>query len=215
MTPTEIETAARRAYNAVGDTFWSQDEILTLMYLGSMQLADEGIIIERTFETTTVVGQLEYDYPTNAIGIKRVEYDGKRLDPITMDEDDVLTSFDADTTSTGTPTNYFIWNDTVMLRPIPNAALTLKIRAYIQPTIPTIVSELELPTLFHPALVDFCIKEMVLKDGNIQVYDRYEARWQNWIVRAKSFKSRTKQLDKYPVVKDYQIMDTTYPFVPL
>lgn len=202
MTPTEIETAARNAYNALGDTFWSQSEILVLMYMGMTDLSQAGLNMERSYLTSTVVGQREYDFPTNAISIKRIEYNGQRLVPISLTEDDMLTLYNTDTTNQGTPQYYSIWNNVIMLRDIPDTIGNLKVYAYIQPSVPTVLSTLDLDELWHPALVEFVTKEMVLKDGNFKAYEIYDQRWQAWKVRALAWQAQKKRTDSFARVKN-------------
>jgi hypothetical protein len=202
MTPTEIETMARDAYNAVGDKFWSQSEIFNLIYAAMMGLVEKGLVIERTFSASTVASQQEYDYPTNAIAIKRVEYDGAKLQHIDQREDDAITLNDAATTNEGTPYYYQTWNEVIILRPIPDSVGTLKIRAYVEPTVPTVSSTLEVPTQHHLKIVDFVVREMVAKDQNWNAYDRYDARWQEHLQTVMRWAAKKKRGDKFAVVKN-------------
>jgi len=203
MTPTQIEEAARNTYNAINDTFFSQDEILKLMYFAEQELVHEGLIIESTFQTTTVVAQQEYSYPTNVVAIKRVEYDGAKLKPINMRQDDALTLNDSQTTNSGHPAHYFIWNDTIILRPIPDDTKTLQIRGFKEPDIPQIGSTLEVPSFFHGAIKDYCIKEMASKDQNWSMFDRYENRWNVfWKPKIRQFVAKRKKTDAFMVVNN-------------
>jgi hypothetical protein len=120
LTPTQLETIIRQRTNTVGDTFWSTDEMLKLFWMAHLEMAREAMCIERTYTTTSVASQQEYDYPTQTIAIKRVTYDGEKLQPITMSEDDALTLSDSTTTALGTPKIYFVWNETIYLRPVPD-----------------------------------------------------------------------------------------------
>lgn len=185
MTPTEVETAARAKYNATGDTFYSSDEILGLMYEASLQMAVEALVIERTFTTTTVASQQEYDYPGNAITIKRVTYNGNKLAPISFREDDSLTLNNATTTSSGSPQFYAIWNETFILRPIPDAAQTLKVYAFVEPQAITTTSTLEIPSRYHRDLVNFIVAEMAAKDNNMSKAQYYMGLWAAAMNRAK------------------------------
>ena len=210
MTPLEIETAARRAYNAVGDSFWSEAEIMNLIYFAEMQLVEAGLVIERTFSSSTVVSQREYDYPTQAIGIKRLEYAGTKLVHIDFREDDLLTLDNAGTTSTGTPSYYSLWDQTIYLRPIPDAIGALKIFAYVEPQVVTLLSTLEVPTQYHPSVVDFVIKEIVLKDGNFKAYREYEGRWLMALEKVKRWSSKKKRIDGNAVVKNEETLGRSF-----
>lgn len=193
MTPLQIETAARRTYNAVSDGFWSQDEIMNLIWHAQSELALEGDLIERTFETTTTSGTQEYAYPTNAYAIRRVTYNGERVEPYSFEEDDDYTLFDSDTTETGTPRFFIPFNETIIFRPIPDSAVTLKIRAYCDAQAVTTTSSLEVPTVFHKFIIAYVLKEMVSKDQNAPFHDRYALQWERALAKAAQFKSKTKR----------------------
>lgn len=210
MTPTEIETAARRAYNSVGDTFWSSEEIMNLIYFAQMELVREGLIIERRYTTNTVADQREYDYPSQLLSIKRITYDGEKLTPIDFRDDDEITLYDEDTTDSGEPKYYSIWNETILLRPIPSSVAELKIYGYSEPQEVSITSTLEAPTLFHPRIVDFVVKEMVIKDSNFKAYDIYNNRWEKALIQARQWKVTKKRQDANAIVKNVDAVGTYY-----
>lgn len=202
MTPLEVNTAARQRYNAVGDTFWSDPEIYSLMYQACLELTTRGLIIERVFTSTSVASQQEYDWPTNAISIKRVQYDGRKLMPYTFRDDDVLTFLNQAVTSTGIPTNYAVWNNVFYLRPIPASALTIKVWAYCEPQPITVATTLEIPTEFHMALVNFILSEMSAKNKNYAGAQYYQALWQQDLVRAERLARKKSTGDAFKIVKN-------------
>lgn len=202
MTPTEIETWARQRYNAVNDTFWSQAEILNYMTGACMRAARRCGLIERTYTTTTVSGTQEYDFPTNAIAIKRVTYNGAKLTPINMREDDAVTGLNMATTSTGTPEYYYIWNYTIALRPIPNAAHTLKIWSLNTPSALSITSTLEIPSQFHEDIIHYINREMALKDSNFNAAKAYGDLWEQSLVEMDKWAKKRKRSDGFATVQD-------------
>jgi hypothetical protein len=202
MTPTQILTAAKNRYNAIGDNFWSDDELLGLLYDACLDLTRESFLIERTYSTSTVASQQEYAYPTDTIAIKRITYDGKKLIPITLREDDQITGLDQDTTSTGDPTYYFIWNETISLRPIPSTVGTLKIYSYNEPAELLISSTLEIPTQFHMDTVNYIVSEMAAKDKSFNHAKWYLDKWEKTKLRAKAFARKQKRGDAMAHVQD-------------
>jgi len=206
MTPAELETHARRRYNASGDTFFSQEEILSYLYHACLNMAREALVIERTYTTTTVAGTQEYSYPTNTISIKRVTYNGSKLQPITFREDDALTGYNQGTSTQGTPQYYAIWNETLYLRPIPDSAVTLKVFSYSEPQSISITSTLEVPSLFHMDLLDFVNAEMAAKDENWRKADYYMDQWMNnplkGLQAAKRWSQKKKRGDSFAGVQD-------------
>lgn len=200
MTPTEIETASRELYNSIGDSFFSSAEILNYMTQASRILAQKAEVIERVYTTTTTAGTQEYSWPTNAIAIKRITYEGNKLKSITFREDDQLTVNNTTTTATGTPQYYALWNNTFYLRPVPAAVGTLKIYSYNQAQALTTTSVLEVPTMFHMQHVDYIVHRMAMKDGNGPVSSALLAQWQEHVKDALAWKRKQKYSDGFPGV---------------
>lgn len=209
MTPTEIETIARQKYNAVGDTFFSQDEVLSYMYEASLRLAQEALLIEATTTTSTVAGTQAYNYPTRTISIKRVTYDDVKLQPITMREDDSITGSQAAFTTQGTPTYYFVWDSQIYLRPIPDAVETLKIFTFNEPATIAISDTLEIPSLFHADIVNYCVAQMAAKDSNINKSTLYFNQWELAVQRAVKFAAQSKRGDAAAHVTDEEFTPNT------
>lgn len=206
----DLVTYTRQRYNAVGDNFFSDDEIYGLIYAAQMELAQHAKLIETTYSTTTVAGQQEYSYPARTIAIKRVTYNGRKLHPISFREDDTLTAFNQATTATGEPQFYAVWNETIVIRPIPNGAETLKIYSINEPDEVTSTSALEVPSVWHLALADFVLAAMAGKDKNHQAADKYQALWDRNVERAKRWQRIRLRGDAFYSVKDDDAFTTNY-----
>lgn|SRR3990167_2822641 len=202
MTLSELETAAREQYNAVGDTNWSSSEIRTLVYGACLDMARKALVIEDVFSSSTVASQQEYSYPTNVISIKRVTYAGAKLEKISFREDDYLTGQNQATTSTGTPTHYAEFNNTIYLRPTPSAVGTLKVFAYVEPQALTSASTLEIPTLFHMDLVDYVIGRMYAKDKDFNSAQYFQGLWDKHLLEAKKYVRTRYKGDAFAAVQD-------------
>ncbi len=203
MTPTGIEDAARQRYNAVNDTFWSQDEILNLIYAASLELSVEGIQIEATPTDVSVASQRAYDYPDYALAIKRVEYDGVKLEPITFREDDAITLSQTGSLSQGTPIYYTLWNNKIYLRPIPDtSALTIQYYTYNEPQPVTAGSTLDIPSAFHMDIVNYILAHMYAKDKDQSASAYYLGMWQAAVLKIKKWKRKRVRTDSFSAVQD-------------
>jgi hypothetical protein len=201
MTSAQIEAAARNKYNSTGDTFYTTAEIVDYIYQAQLELAQACPIIEAVYTTSTVVGQQEYSYPTNTGSIKRITFDGKKLQPFTFRDDDAVTGLNATTTSTATPEQYAIWNRTLYLRPIPATVATIKIFSINEPQAMTYSSAIEVPTIFHMDIVDFVVAQLAYKDENTRMGMVYEKRWEMAKARAKSWVAKRKRSDGFTTVQ--------------
>lgn len=210
MTPTEIETAARQKYNSVGDTFWSQAEILTLLYEKCLEMATESLCIERTFTSESVADQAEYDWPTYAIAIKRIEYEGAKVHKIDDRDFDALNLFNSEVTISGTPQYYKTWDSSFILHPAPDASGDeIKVYAYVQPQSISIGSTLEIPTQFHMDLVNGIVEEMCLKDENESMAMYYGRKWAAGKLRAKQWQRKQRRQDSFASTKDEETLPVT------
>lgn len=201
MTNSSIEQAAREQYNAVSDSFFSQTSIITLINKAQSILAAEALLIENKTTFATVASTRAYAYPSNVIAFKRVEYSGKKLDPIDFREDDLVNLYPT-TTTTGTPRYYSTWDNYIYLRPTPSAIATVTVYVYSEPTIMTLSTETpEIPTLWHLRLTDYILMNMAAKDGNQQLAQYYQAIWEQTIRDAIKWRQKQKTTDGFRSVK--------------
>ncbi len=211
MTPDEVVLMARRRYNSVGDNNYSDAELYDVIYAACLEVCDEAYPVERTYTTTTVSGTQGYDFPENAIAIKRATWDGRKLTYIDMLEDDAITGLNMTTTATGNPEFYFIWNRTVYLRPTPGSAATLKIWSFNkQGEISTGSTTIEIPEEHHARLVNPLLSAMTAKDQNYDAATYYLNLWEKDKIKIRQSMRRQKRADKFAVVKDEQMVVETY-----
>ena len=210
MTPTELETQARSKYNSVNDTFYTSDELYGYADEACRQLAYECEAIEGKHTDSTVSGTQAYDFPDEAIAVRRLTYNGYRLKPITMREDDAITLDNEATTATGTPQFYYQWNRQVYLRPVPDSVGTLQFYTHdVQDPIES-TSTLTVPEIFHSEIVNFMLAEMAYKDENESIGDKYLARWEAAKVRIKAHLRKRKRADGFASVQDESAVDSPW-----
>lgn len=211
MTPAQVETAARRRYNVESDTFYSQAEVFAIIQEGEEIMSKDSLVIEATDTSiTTVASTRSYAFPTGVIAVKRVEYDGVKLQKISFREDDRLTLSNSGTTETGSPLYYSIWNDTIYLRPIPDAAKTLTLFVNKKPDdLTTSSTELSIPGRYHHYLIDYVAMHLASKDSNFEAVSFYMNRWENNLIKAEEFYRKQKRRDSFAYVKDEEDMTET------
>jgi len=203
MTPTQIEDAARRKYNSVGDSFWSSDEILGLLYEACLELAVECELIEAKDATTSTVASTKaYSFPTRFIAIKRMEYNGQKLFKISDRDADAINLFNSAVTPSGTPQHYWVWNEQFYLEPTPDGVGTLTVYGYKEPAAITAQSTLEIPSLFHFDCVNYIVSEMCAKDENLSTAQYYMGKWMAAKAKAKRWKQKRKRTDSFAHVID-------------
>ncbi len=212
MTPTQVVSAVRERYNAVGDSFFADAEIYDYIYNGELELAHEKII-QNTYSTATVTSTSNYTIPTLAMSVQRIEYNGKKLRKSSYREVDALTL--QNTANEGNSAYYKVWGDQVYLTPIPDAANTLKFYTY---DFPDVLSSgavlasgaaLATPAQFHMDLVNFCLKMMAIKDENPVEQNLRQGLWNESKRRARHYHAMNKRADGFAVVQDEESLDET------
>ena len=199
MTPQQLDTAIRQRYNAVGDTFFSSQMVWDLIYEAQMVMAQECFLIERKYTSTSTAGTREVDFPTSAISVRRIEYDGNKLTPKDIDDDPKTST----TEVSGTPREYTLWNNEVILYPTPSATGdTITIYTYNEPQAVTSSSVLEVPTEYHPDIINFGLSIFAAADGNPQMGQYYDGKWERALNRIKRSTAKKKRGDQFAVVRD-------------
>lgn len=207
MTPAQIETAARRKYNSSSSSFYATAEIYDLIYQAELEIARETKMLEgrTTIAGGTIQGTQAYTFPTGVLEIKRVEVNGYKLKPIDFRDDDALTLINSNSTSQGNPIYYFLWDNTIYLRPLPStASQEIKIYYYKEPAAITSASQtLEVPALFHMCIVDYVTAEMAMKDGQSDRAQPYFDKWYDKHIPAMLAWTRKRRTgDAFKIVKD-------------
>lgn len=212
MTPDQIQAAARRKYNAVGDTFYTDAYFYDLIYEAETELAEQSLCIQKVYSTTSVASQREYGWPTNAIAIKRIEYDGNKLRKSNFREDDALTLSQSDTTETGTPDFYQLWDRTIYLRPIPGtSSLTIKIFSYDMPSLQsTGGATLDTPTHYHKDIVNFVVANLAAKNQDNKTAQYYLSLWERAVERARRWEAKRKRTDGPAIVQNVDDLPSTH-----
>jgi hypothetical protein len=209
MTPQEVQEYARQQYNSVGDDFFSDTELYRHVWAAQMDLALKSRCIRRVYTTSTVVAQHEYSKPTNTISIKRITYNGQKLLPITMREDDALTLSNSLTSQSGTPQYYYEWGDSFFLRAIPDAVGALKVYSFNKPQEVTSASTLEVPDRYHLQLADYLIWKQAAKDKNWDAARFYQEIWMKTLKEAVGYERTLLRGDAFATVQDVETLPST------
>jgi hypothetical protein len=208
MTPSDLAEYARQQYNSLTDDFFSESELNRHIWAAQLELARKAFLIERVYTTTTVADQREYEFPTNTIGIKRVEYEGVKLAPINFREDDAITLNNSATTGTGTPACYAVWNRTLYLRPVPIEAGELTIFSYSEPQAVDTTSTLEVPTAYHLDMANYLLWRKSIKDQNFEAARHYKETWDECVKAAREFQRKSKRGDSFATVQDIDMLNS-------
>lgn len=201
MTPLEIIEASRNNLNAVGDTFWSDNELYQTLYRVMNRVARRTRVIESTSTASSVIAQADYTGPSNTLELVRVTFDGIKLQRIDLRQYDALNP--AGTANSGTPAYYLYYNDTVTLYPTPATVGTIKYWTIGFPSsVPTAASTITIPAQFHDVLTLGVTSEMCSKDLDHPQTMYWKNKFDLALAEMESHIRLRKRSDRFTVVKD-------------
>lgn len=133
---------------------------------GQMQMVGEQGL-EKTWTTTTVIGQRNYDLPRDFIAARLVLYDGYTIEAVQQKR------IDFKSTGNSYVDRYYIWGapyNQILLGPQPpSAATTLEVHYFGEPRILGADDEVpEVPRRFRMYLAHYAAAQMCRVDGDLQ-----------------------------------------------
>ena len=220
LTVSNILTRARNRYNATDDDFFTDAELMDLIYDAQAILAKEGWVIEDSFTTPAVSGTRSYTYPTTTLGIKEVRHDYDKLCKAKLRDDPKTDASDP----TGKPREYAVWNNTIYLYPTPDTSGSLDassnrvnyidVKVYKYPDDITATTDaIEVPEEYKEDLIFYLLMWMALKDQNTVLSDRYKLLWDEAVLRAKKQRKKRLRSDQNTRVTDCYFGGDTTPNV--
>ena len=193
-------TRARTRINETSTTFHTEANLIAYADEGQKYAVRETKCLEDIDTATVIVsGTQNYAIPTDYIAIRRIIFDGKKLFKIDFEEIDEAELDEADLT--GTPTEYYIWNDYIYLLPIPGSSdvgKTLKIFYYKSPvTIDASTDTLETKEVYDDAIICYMTYLALVKDSESDLSNLDKADYMMSECNAKlmSIKNQIKEKD--------------------
>jgi hypothetical protein len=206
MTVTQFLDQVRRLHNEnnAQTPYWSDSEIYGLIENKANEvLSFIGLVETKDTSLTTTADQADYTIPTNILRIRRVRVDGRDCKYITMRQ--YFSRTPQGVLPSGTPREWTQFDGTLTLIPKPSTS-SLQITIFgeaMQSSITSSSSTIDIPAVFHHALVDGVVADMFAKDLNPEWYDRFQARWVGiHIPHMKDFNSKRNRVGSPTVITD-------------
>lgn len=210
MTPGDIETNARALLNADTDTFWTTTSIIqNYLYRCCVEMSLHTKCIYNIYTATTTTNTSSYSIPSYVFEIKRITYDGNKLENIDMRQDDMIRGIS--TALVGSPQYYYVYSDSYYLTPIPDNSYTVNMYYYgVHTFVTTTATVLEIPTRYHNYLVDGVAFHMVSKELGDPRIGLYQSKWLAGLQEVLRFESSKKRGDQFTRVKTEEELFNTY-----
>ena len=200
MIVSEISTRVKRLFGDQANVQIDDTDIIRWVNDAQHELALQNQLFQTVASVSTVIAQATYTTPADGITLRAIEYNQSKLQALNYNEAEQYIVGTAQSTTGGTPQQFWIWANTINLYPVPDSIGTLKIFYTRQPATVTLVTDTpELPLQYHNAIVQYCLKQAYELDEN----------WQGVQIKSNEFDTATKTLkdnndwqerDFYPMI---------------
>lgn len=203
----KLSDIIRQVQRLFGDESGAQittNDIVDWANLAQLDIARKTEALADVVEINSVAGQRKYLLPENFLKLRRVSYDGRLLDAVSMEEVDDTDRFSQEG-GTGEPKVYFLWGREIFLHPTPSQNGVENIDLYyVRSPAELTVGELnaipELPPAYHEDIVRYCLaraKELDEEDDTaVHIMSEYELR----LAQSKD-EAWSPDIDSYPAVR--------------
>lgn len=168
-TALDITTAVKRQFGDESGTQISATDILRWINQGQAEIVRRGEVNKSMASTLSVANQGQYTFVDNIYKILGVFYNNQPLFNVTFEQAQQSFLDNPDTINlTSTPTNWYEYDDSIYLYPIPTGTGdTIKLYAIKAPTPVTSNSDiLTIPDTHYQALLQYVLQQAYELDDN-------------------------------------------------
>lgn len=202
MIITEVIQRVRVLAGDVSALQFSNEDVIAWINDGVRECAVTNNLLQKTASSTTAVGQDKYELPTDMLKIHSIKVGGRKLREITQAQyDDQYASDDTNPSSSGKPVVCFVWAGKLNLHPTPDSIGNLRIDYLYEPPPASteqssLASMVPLPVGYHSRIVDYCLAQVFLQDGDANGYTAKMTEFKTGVSELKDQPEST--YDEYP-----------------
>lgn len=139
----------------------TQADVIRWINDAQRDMAVQNDLMQAEGTTVTGVGQTEYPFPLDMLGMNKIFYNNKKLKYLSRQEyDEYVNTQDPGETFTGDPIVYTRWANKFLVYPRPSAVGTLKMLYLQRPAdVAAPADVLSLAVEYHNAIVKYCLQQ--------------------------------------------------------
>lgn len=179
-------------------TDWINDAVL--------ECAEENSLLQKTANTSTVIGQQEYTLPADIYKLHSINIDRQSIRLLTLQQFKALN--DTGSVDQGFPNQAYVWAGKLVLVPIPDRILSLRID-YVYSPVNAVYTGNDLdvswsnwvpsiPETYHKRLVTYCLAQVAYQDDNQERGDLLLSQFKSGVIDMKNL--ATTEDDLYPFI---------------
>ena len=183
---------------------FSDEDAIAWVNDGIRECAVTNNLLQKTASSTTVSGQAIYALPPDMLKIHSIKVGGRKLREITQAQyDDQYATEDVVPMEKGNPQVCYIWAGQLNLYPVPDSVVNLRVDYLYEPVAVTkeassLASAVPLPVGYHSRIVDYCLAQVFLQDGDANGYTAKMTEFKTGVSELKDQPEST--YDEYPSI---------------
>jgi len=183
---------------------FTDEHIVNWINDGVRECAVTNNLLQKSGIQSTVVGQSEYTIPPDMLKMHSVKYNGVKLREITQAQfDDTYANSDDTSSGISTPQICYIWAGVLNVHPAPDVIKSLRIDYLYEPEVilndaPSLATKVPLPVGYHSRIVDYCLAQVFLQDGDGAGYQTKLTEFKTGVSELKDQPEST--YDEYPSI---------------
>jgi hypothetical protein len=196
-----------RVQRQFGDDIQAQiteEDIVRWINDACLEIASNNAVTQGYFLGTTPVtaGVSEYELPADLLTLRSIRLENKKLIASTYEQ---MTEIDVNLEKViGKPTHYWVFGGKINLYPTPNEDFdTLTIMYVKTPDILTVSMknvDPDVPTQYHPRIVEYCIAQAAELDDNLSHYQQKMGQFNSNILALKQNNEQPESDGIYPSI---------------
>lgn len=202
LTLGDIKRRVRSVFGDEAGALLSDDDIKDWANDAQLDLARKTLCLQSHRQTSVVAGDGSYGLPEDFLGARRVTFDGKILEPTTLDELDLVHPHRDAETGTDTPTRYYIWGGKLYVHPNPTNAGVGNLDMFygrMPLRLENDGDQSEIPAQYRPDLERFILAKAKEKDEEFDQASVLRADYELQVANARSEQNQPE--DSYPAVR--------------
>jgi hypothetical protein len=197
----DIAIRVKRIFGDSANVQITDDDIIRWSNDAMREIVVNNDLLQAVGTTQINVGQTSYTLPLDALTMRSVIYNGRKLRALNVREaEEYINTSD---TQSGEPSLFWVWANTINLYPNPDtvaATHTLNIYYTRQPVYAALITDsLEMPLQYMNRIVEYCLQQSYELDENWQASSSKMSQFKDGINKLKD-ETDWAERDYYPFI---------------
>lgn len=205
MLVSDVKTRVKRQFGDESSVQVTDADILRWINDAQRVIAQNNRLLEVKGTLSTIANQQDYTLPTGILRLISIRYSTIKLQGMSLQEfDELITNgqIPGAAAATGDPNYFCVFAGSISLFPIPSTSVVNGLTIFYHRIPADRVNDadvLDLPTIYHDRVVEFCLQQAYELDENFEASKEKQQQFGDGLAQSQENESWTSQ-DYYPFI---------------